>query len=461
MKAFSHKNEIDMCNGPLFGKILLFAVPLMLSSILQLLYNAADIVVVGRFAGSTALAAVGSTSSLINLTVNLLIGLSLGASVLVSQAYGARDYGRVHDVLHTAMTVSAIGGVIVGIFGFAFARPLLQLMGSPADVIDQATLYLRIFFLGMPFNITYNFGASIMRAVGDTRRPLYFLTIAGIVNVVLNLFFVIVCHMGVAGVALATIISQMISCALVILCLMRNDNCCHLELRELKIDGPIFLQILRIGLPAGFQGTLFSLSNVIIQSSINSFDSIAMAGNAAASNIEGFVYTSMNALYQAAITFTGQNVGARKYDRIGRVTHLCLVMVFVIGLVMGNTAYLCGETLLAIYDTNPEVIQFGLMRLSIVSSFYCLCGLMDVMVGSLRGMGYSMGPMIVSLIGACLFRIVWIYTIFAWDRALITLYISYPISWTLTFLAHLVTYVYAKRQIKKKFEAEAAAAALA
>ena len=451
MRLFSRNHEMDMCHGPLLGKILLFTVPIILSSILQLLYNAADIVVVGRYAGSTSLAAVGSTGSLINLTVNLLVGLSLGASVLVSQAFGAKNYQAVEDILHTSLTVSVVGGLLIGVLGFSLARPLLELMGSPEDVIDLATLYLKIYFLGMPFNMLYNFGASIMRAVGDTRRPLYFLTIAGLINIVLNLVFVIVFQMGVAGVAIATVISQLVSALFVVICLLRNDNCCHLDLRKLTIRPRIFWQLVRVGLPAGLQGTLFSLSNVIIQSSINSFDSIVMAGNAAASNIEGFVYVSMNALYQASMTFTGQNVGARQYERIGRICRLCLLLVTIVGLSLGNIAYFFGPSLLSIYDKDPQVIAYGMSRLRIISTTYFLCGLMDTMVGSLRGMGYSFVPMTVSLLGACVFRIIWIYTIFAVDRTLTMLYVSYPISWLLTFSAHLICYFIAKARTRRKF----------
>lgn len=454
MQTTARRNEMDMCSGPLLGKILLFSVPIILSSILQLFYNAADVVVVGRFAGNTALAAVGSTGSLINLTVNLLVGLSMGASVLVSQAYGARRFDSVTEILHTSMTVSLAGGLFTGLLGFLFARPLLELMASPPDVIDQATLYLKIYFLGMPFNMVYNFGASAMRAVGDTRRPLYFLTISGLINVLLNLLFVIVFRMGVAGVATATIISQMVSAVLVVLCLMRNIGCCRLELRKLAIKPRIFLQILRVGLPAGLQGILFSLSNVIIQSSINSFGSIVMAGNAAAANIEGFVYVSMNAMYQTCMTFTGQNVGARQYERIGRICRLCLVLVSVIGLLLGNAACFFGSSLLSLYDSDPEVIAYGVKRLQYISAPYFLCGLMDTMVGSLRGMGYSFIPMTVSLLGACVFRIFWIYTVFAADRTLDILYLSYPISWLLTFSAHAVCYFFAKARTRKRFLAE-------
>lgn len=437
----SARFEMDMTTGALLPKVLLFSGPLILTGILQLLYNAADIVVVGQFVGHQALAAVGSTSSLINLLVNLFMGLSVGASVIIANAYGAGDLRSVRTGVHTAVTVAAIAGVVVGIIGFTAARPLLTLMGSPDDVIDAATLYVQIYFLGMPANMLYNFGAAILRAVGDTRRPLYYLTVAGIVNVLLNLFLVIVCKLGVAGVAIATVTSQVISMVLVMLCLLRSDGAIHLDLKELRINPSQLKDIFRIGLPAGLQGSLFSISNVLIQSSVNSFGSIAMAGNSAASNIEGFVYTSMNALHQADLTFASQNLGARQFGRVRRAMWVCLGVVTAIGLGMGLTFYAIGPTLISFYNTDPEVIRYGMLRLSIILPTYFLCGTMDVMVGQLRGIGYSIMPMIVSLTGACLLRVVWIFTIFAANPTLNTLYISYPISWFATFATHLICYL--------------------
>lgn len=433
--------EMDMTTGALLPKVLTFSLPLILTGILQLLYNAADIVVVGQFVGHQALAAVGSTSSLINLLVNLFMGLSVGASVIVANAYGAGDLRSVRTGVHTSITVSAIAGVVVGIIGVTAARPLLALMGSPDDVIGDATLYMQIYFMGMPANMLYNFGAAILRAVGDTRRPLYYLTVAGLVNVVLNLFLVIVCHLGVAGVAIATITSQVISCVLVLACLLRSDGAIHLNPRELRINLQQLKSILRVGLPAGLQGSLFSISNVLIQSSINSFGSIAMAGNSAASNIEGFVYTSMNSLHQADLTFASQNLGAKQYARVRRVMWVCLGTVTAIGLGMGLLFYAIGPTLISFYNTDPEVIRYGMLRLSIILPTYFSCGLMDTMVGQLRGIGYSILPMVVSLTGACLLRIVWIYTIFAAHPTLSTLYISYPISWFATFAVHMLCYL--------------------
>ena len=448
MRKQTGRYEMDMTTGPLIPEILKFSGPLVLTGILQLLYNAADIVVVGRFAGAASLAAVGSTGSLINLIINVFMGLSVGASVMVAKHFGAGDRQAVENGVHTAITVAILAGILVGVFGFVMARPLLRLMDSPPDVLDLASLYMRIFFLGMPANMLYNFGAAILRAVGDTRRPLYFLSISGLVNVFLNLFFVIVFHMDVAGVALATIISQIISAVLVILCLIHSDGLVHLNLRALRIEKRAMKEILRVGLPAGFQGSLFSISNVLIQSSINSFQSVAMAGNAASSNLEGFVYTAMNAIHQADITFASQNYGAGKARRVNQVMWACLATVSVIGLALGFGVLALGTPLLSIYNQDPEVIAFGLKRMRIILPTYFTCGMMDVMVGQIRGIGYSIMPMIVSLTGACLFRIVWILTIFSVPQyhTLEVLYLSYPASWVLTFSIHMICYLLVRKK---------------
>ena len=439
--------EMDMCSGPLLSKILIFSIPLMISGILQLLFNAADIVVVGRFTGSEAMAAVGSTGALINLIINLFVGISVGANVVVARNYGARDYDGVHGAVHTSVLTALIGGVFLIFVGIALARPLLEQMGTPDNVIDQSVLYMRIYFVGMPSFMLYNFGSAILRAIGDTKRPLYFLTLAGVINVFLNLFFVIVFHMGVAGVALATIISQTVSAILVLLCLMKMEGPCHLDFKHLKFHLNQLGQMLRIGLPAGLQGIVFSLSNVLIQSSVNSFGSQVMAGNTAASNIEGFVYNAMNAVYQTSLSFTSQNMGAK-------ILFECLCVVSAVGILLGGGAYLLGEQLLSIYTTDPEVIAYGITRMSYVCATYFLCGLMDVMVGSIRGMGYSIMPMLVSLTGACAFRIIWIFTIFQVEHTLDCLYISYPISWILTAGVHLLCFFL----VRKKAFARAAAA---
>jgi len=431
---------MDMCNGPIFGKLLVFALPLMLSGILQLLFNAADIVVVGKFSGSRALAAVGSTGALINLFVNVFIGFSIGTNVLVAQYFGARDEKNVHETVHTSILLGIVGGFILIVAGMVFAKPMLEWMDTPEDVLSHAVLYMRIYFIGMPAMLVYNFGAAILRAIGDTRRPLYYLLSAGVINVILNLFFVIVLDMGVAGVATATVISQIVSAILIVRCLMHSDGIYRLDLHELKIYKRKMVHIAKIGLPAGVQGAVFSLSNVLIQSSVNSFGSIAMAGNTAAGNIEGFVYTSMNAVYQTALSFTSQNVGGERQDRIPKIVFQCLAIVTVVGAVLGNLAYQCGPFLLNIYSSDPEVIQYGMSRMQIICQWYFLCGIMDVAVGILRGMGYSVMPMLVSLAGACGLRVLWIFTVFVWKHSLFVLYLSYPITWTITLAVHFICF---------------------
>lgn len=443
----SKKYEIDMCNGPLLGKIMIFYVPLMLSGVLQLLFNAADIAVVGYFAGNESLAAVGSTGSLTNLIINLFMGLSVGANVLVSRYYGAGQMKELKEMVQTAVATAVVGGVVLIFVGFFVAKPALALMATPDNVIDHSVLYMRIYFAGMPFMMAYNFGSAVLRAVGDTRRPLYYLMIAGMVNVALNLIFVICFSMGVAGVATATVISQAISAALVIRCLIRTEGVYRLELKGIRIMPDKLLRMIQIGVPAGLQGSLFSISNVLIQSSVNGFGSVAMAGNTAGSNIEGFVYTSMNAFHQSAISFAGQNYGAMKYKRVGKVLLICEALVILVGLVMGNLAYLFAGNILKVYSTDPEVISYGILRMRYICVTYFLCGMMDVIVGVLRGIGCSIMPMLVSLTGACLFRVVWIYTVFRQVRTLSCLYISYPISWILTFLVHLVCFTIVYRKL--------------
>mgnify|MGYP000326215057 FL=1 len=445
----SSKYTMDMCNGPLLKKIILFAIPLMLSGVLQLLFNAADVIVVGRFTGNEALAAVGSTRSLINLLINLFVGVSVGANVLLGKHIGARDEENASKTVHTAVTFALVVGIAMIFVGFFLSRPLLELMGTPEDVINLSVLYMRIYFVGMPAFMFYNFGAALLRAVGDTKRPLYFLTLAGIINVIFNLIFVIVFHMGVAGVALATIISEGISAFLVFLCLKGADGVLHLDHRSLSFHKDVAIQMMKIGLPAGLQGCIFSVSNVLIQSSVNSFGSIAMAGNTASANLEGFVYNAMNSLYQTSLSFTSQNMGAKKYKRVDKILIECLVIVMIVGIVMGGGAYLIGTSLLSIYSSDPQVISYGLLRMSLICVPYFLCGMMDVFVGSLRGMGYSVMPMLVSLTGACLFRIVWIFTIFATNRSLFVLYFSYPVSWALTATAHLICYMIVRKKVFK------------
>ena len=464
--ARSNKYEMNMTQGALLPKVLLFALPLIASGILQLLFNAADMVVVGRWAGKEYLAAVGSTGSLINLMVNIFIGLSVGGSVAVAKSFGAGDPAAVHKAVHTAMTLAIIAGVAVGLIGFIFCKPLLRLMDNP--VLDLATTYMKIYFLGMPFNMVYNFGASILRAVGDTKRPLIYLTIAGVVNVILNLILVICFHMNVAGVAIATVASQAVSAVLVVICLMRSHGAVHLDVKELRIHKRQLIDIARVGLPAGLQGSLFSISNVLIQSSVNGFGEVVVAANSAGSNLEGFVYTAMNAIHQAALTFASQNLGAGKIKRVRRSMWVCIATVTVIGLVMGNLMLLFGKPLLSLYLDDPTaidlatgvtVLDYGMKRMAWLLPLYCLCGLMDVMVGTLRGVGYSVMPMIVSLTGACLFRVVWVLTVFAANPTLDILYLSYPISWALTFGVHMLCYVFIARKKLRALEEKIGSAA--
>ncbi len=443
--------EIDMCSGAILPKLLRFTLPLMCSSILQLLFNAADIIVVGRFAGDNSLAAVGSNTSLINLLVNLFIGLSVGANILAARYYGAGDQESLRQTVHTSVLLSLISGVGLAVVGACSAGTILEWMQSPDEVRGLAAVYLRIFFVGMPATMLYNFGAALLRAVGDTRRPLYYLFTAGVVNVGLNLFFVIVCQLDVAGVAIATVISQCISALLVLRCLIREEGGVHLELRQLKIYPVRLSQILRVGLPAGFQGMLFSLSNVVIQSSINTFGEVVVSGSSAAANIEGFVYASMNAFYQANISFTSQNYGAGRYERIRPILLRALTCAVVTGLVLGGLSALLSRQLLGIYSSTDAVIAAGTERLRIVCSTYFLCGIMDVLVGSLRGLGYSVMPMLVSLMGACVLRLVWLATIFQVPafHTVQTIYWSYPFSWIVTALVHTLCFLWAMRRLRR------------
>lgn len=450
-KSRKRNYEIDMCNGPLLKKMLIFTIPLILTGVLQLMFNAADIIVLGNFAGKEALAAVGSTGPLINLMVNIFMGLSVGTNVAVAKYYASENKKELSDCIHTSIAVSIISGAFISILGVLLARPMVELMGTPDDVLAGSTLYIRIYFCGMLFNMVYNFGSSILRAIGDTRRPLYFLSIAGIINVILNLIFVVFFRMGVAGVAIATVASQLVSCVLIIRCLLLSDSIWKMSIKKLKISKDKLFEVMKIGLPAGIQGSLFSISNVIIQSSINSFGSVVMAGNAAAGNLEGFVYIAMNAIYQTSITFTSQNMGARKYHRVNKILWLCISIVTIIGVVLGGSFYLFSHQLLSIYNSDPAVIAIGKERMLYVCLPYFICGIMDVMVGQLRGIGYSITPMIVSLLGVCASRIIWIYTIFAQHHTLFMLLITYPLSWTLTASIHLISYfILFKRKIKDR-----------
>lgn len=439
-----------MTEGNILPKIIKFSIPLMLSGMLQLFFNAADVIVVGRYAGDEALAAVGSTGALINLLINLFIGISIGASVLMGQAIGARDYNDAQDSLHTAMLTGFIGGIIMIFVGQVVSRPMLELMQTPDDVIELSSLYMKIYFMGMPGFMLYNFGAAILRAAGDTKRPLYYLFVSGIINVILNLYFVIVLKMSVDGVAYATIISEAISAILIVICLMRSDGYLNLSLRKLKIDGKKFIEMLKIGIPSGFTGIVFSVSNMLIQSSINSFGKLVMAANTAASNLEGFVYNAMNSIYQTALAFASQNMGAKKLDRVDDVLKKSLLVVSGVGLFFGVGAYLLGEILLRLYTPNQEVIDIAMLRLLVISTSYFLCGIMDVYSGVIRGMGFSFTPMLVSMFFVCAFRVFWIYTIFERFHEQWVLYISYPVSWTITIIAYFFTYKIVRKKAKEK-----------
>lgn len=447
--------EIDMCNGPILKKMLLFAFPLMLSSMLQLLFNAADIIVVGGYCGDNSLAAVGSNSALINLLTNVFIGLSIGANVLMAKFYGAGHSKSMDETLHSAMLLSLVSGIILTVIGEIFARQLLILMRTPPAILDLATLYLRIYFIGMPAMMIYNFGSAIMRAVGDTQRPLYFLLAAGVINVALNLLLVICFKMDVAGVAIATVMSQTVSAALVVICMMRDKGAIHFEPKRMRLKKDKVLGIIRVGLPAGFQGSIFSLSNVFIQSSINTFGEVVVAGNSAAANIEGFVYMGMNAFHHATLSFTGQNMGAGRYDRIKRVLFTGLACVSVTGLALGWLAVLFGKPLLGIYTDNPAAIEAGMVRLLMICGPYLLCGVMDVMVGSIRGMGYAILPMSISLVGACGLRLVWLATVYQIPRFHTTqvIYMSYPVTWAITFLADVICFIIIWQIRKRKIAA--------
>lgn len=448
----ANKYEIDMCNGTIMDKLISFSLPLMLSGILQLLFNAVDIVVVGRFTGSQALAAVGSTTALINLFINLFIGVSLGANVLAARYYAAGKQKEMSETVHTAMLFALISGCVMVLAGLFFSRGALELMDTPDDVISQAALYMKIYFMGMPFFMLYNYGAAILRAVGDTKRPLLFLVISGAANAALNLLLVIVFSMGVAGVAVATVISQCISCVMVLSCLIRTESSYQLSLKKLRISPAYLLQIFQVGIPAGIQSTVITFSNVLLQSSVNSFGSTAMAGYTAANNIFGFLYTSINSVSQACMSFTSQNYGAGKKKRMDLVLRDCLILTVVIGLLMGGGAYLFGPELLHIYTSDEAVIACGMEILLYTTVTYFLCGIMDLIPGALRGMGRSAVPMLLSVIGTVGTRIIWIYLIFPAHRSLAVLFISYPVSWLATIIMQAACFFFVRRNVHSKMK---------
>ena len=456
--------QVNMTEGALLPKIIRFSLPLAATGVLQLLFNAADVIVVGKFAGATALAAVGATTALINLLVNAFMGISVGVNILVARYLGCREDERVRACVHTAFALSLLLGLVVMAAGLTLSTPMLELMKTPKDVLPLSSLYLRIYFLGIPGTIMYNFGAALLRAFGDTKRPMLFLTISGIVNACLNLFFVIVCSMSVDGVATATVISQYISLFLVVRCLRRSEGLSHLELKSIRLDREESLRMIQIGLPAGLQSTLFSIANVLVQSSVNSFGASVVAANTAAASIEGFVYTAMNSVFHAAITFTSQNLGARRYDRIWKIFWNCQLTVMLIGVPLCVLSTVFGPQLLSIYVSADDpardaVIAMGMIRTYYVTTPYFLCGIMEVCCGMVRGLGKSWLPMVVTIFGACVMRIVWIYTIFAWKHTLPALYVSYPISWVITAAMHVVCFVYFWKRIRRKLEQTAPAAA--
>ena len=446
------KYEIDMCNGSIMDKLISFSLPLMLSSILQLMFNAVDIIVVGRFSSSQALAAVGSTTALINIFTNLFIGISLGANVLAARYFAAGRDEEMSEAVHTAITLALISGVIMAFVGVGMSRTALSLMDTPPDVIDLSAVYMRIYFMGMPFFMLYNYGAAILRAVGDTKRPLVFLIAAGLTNVVLDLLLVIVIPLGVAGVAIGTVASQMISCILVLRCLYKSEGSYQLRFSRLMIRWVYLKRIFQVGIPAGIQSTVINFSNALLQSSVNSFGSTAMAGYTAANNILGFLYAAVNAVTQACMSFTSQNYSVGKQKRMDRVLLYCMLLSAGVSVVLGVGAYVFGSQILRIYTTETEVIQCGLEILSITTVPYFLCGIMDLIPGALRGMGHSAVPMILSVIGTVGTRIVWIYGFFPQHRSLHFLFISYPGSWIITIAMQAVCFWFVRKKCVKQLQ---------
>lgn len=446
-----NRYEIDMCNGSIMDKLISFSIPLMLSGILQLLFNAVDIIVVGRFAGSQALAAVGSTTALINVFTNLFIGVSLGANVLAARFYASGRKKEMSETVHTSILFALLSGIVMVFVGLFFSRAALELMDTPADVIDQSALYMQIYFAGMPFFMLYNYGAAILRAVGDTKRPLFFLVIAGVINAGLNLFLVIVLHLGVAGVAIATVIAQMISCFLVLRCLYQSTGSYQLRISRLTLKWTYLKQIFQVGIPAGIQSTVINFSNVLLQSSVNSFGSVAMAGYTAANNIFGFLFAAVNSITQACMSFTSQNYGVGKWKRMDRVLLNCMLLTVIVSLVLGGGSYLFGPELLRIYTSDAAVIQCGMEILLYTTVTYFMCGIMDLFPGALRGMGCSAVPMLLSVIGTVGTRVVWIFMVFPKYRSLDILFISYPASWLVTIALQVVCYYFVRKKVKSKF----------
>lgn len=443
--------KANLLDGPILKNILLFAIPLVFSGVLQLLFNAADIIVVGKFAGEIELAAVGATSSTVNLIVNLCIGFSVGTNVLAARYIGERDLKAVSRTVHSAVALSILIGILGGTVLFFLSRVFLRLMDTPLDILPSATAYLRAYAVGVPASVIYNFGTAILRAKGDTVRPLYFLILAGILNVCLNLIFVLVFKMGAVGVGIATAASQFVSAILVILCLLHEEGPTRLNLHKLRLHKEETISIITIGVPASLQSSFFSFSNMIIQSSINSFGAAMVAGNAAASNVEGFVYAAMHAVYQTMLTFAGQNMGARQFKRIDRGLGVSCITVSVIGILLGGLVILFDEQILSVYTNDPTVIFWGAKRFLFLALPYFICGVMETIMGAVRGLGYSVFPMCVSLMGACVLRVVWIYTVFARYHTIESLLISYVVSWILTGMAHFITYLVVRKRARARY----------
>ncbi len=451
MGSASKKNkyEIDMCNGTIMNKLISFSVPLMLSGILQLMFNAVDIIVVGKFSGSHALAAVGATTALINVFINLFIGISLGTNVLASRFYASKREKEMSDTVHTSIMFALVSGVVMLFVGLFLSKWALRLMGTPNDILQLSTLYMRIYFLGMPFFMIYNYGAAILRAIGDTKRPLLFLIIAGVINAGLNMILVIIFDLSVAGVAIATVISQMISCILVLRCLWKTEASYQFRFSKLKIQKVYLKQLFKIGIPAGIQSTVITFSNVLLQSSVNSFGSIAMAGYTAANNIFGFLFATVNSFTQACMSFTSQNYGVAKWKRMDRVLLDCVILSVTVTLLLGSGVYIFGDHILGIYTSDPKVVQCGMEVLLYTTSTYFLCGLMDLLPGAMRGMGYSTVPMILSIIGTVGTRIFWIYCIFPKHHSLDVLFISYPVSWILTIVMQVICFYCVRKKVHR------------
>ena len=447
------KYQSNMLEGPLLGGVIAYTIPVMLSGILQLLFNAADLIIVGKFCGSVSVGAVGATGSLTALIVNLFVGLSVGAGVAVAHGIGSRDEQQVREAVHTAVPLALIGGAILPVAGVTLSEPLLILMGTPENTLPLSVVYMEIYFLGITFTVVYNFCAAILRAAGDTRSPLIFLTLSGVINVVLNVFFVTVFHMNVAGVALATIISQGIAATLSTVALMRRKDACQLQLRRMRIHKRVLKKIVRIGLPAGIQSSLFAISNVMIQSSVNSFGDIFVSGNAAAGNLEGFLYVALNSFHQTTVNYVGQNVGARQYRRANNTVWLCQGCVIVTGIAIGVFLNVFGETLLGFYiSDSAEAIACGLTRFRYVAIPYFIFGLLEVSTGALRGYGRSLGPMLVSVLGICGIRLLWVFAVFPIPafHSPKWLYLSYPISWIITLTVQMILFFRVRNQFLHK-----------